>query len=452
MRDSMTRPWRRLSAGLAILLWSGCAARAPFDPNAPATQLRQRTGADVRLEGGVSAAIPAGVRFDDGLTSDEAVAVALWNNAAFQISVSDLGFARADLLEAGVLTNPVLSLLFPVGPKQFEGTLRWPIEVLWERPRRVAAARLALDAAAQRLIQAGLDLVASVRLAYVDLGLAIDREQVAKEASALLARIDTLTQSRLSAGDISALEAATARVDAARAAQEAQRLAYDVTIARQRLLLLLGQPADLPPFTLARAASGVPCGPTADLLREALAARPDARAAEIGVEAAAARLGWERTKILAATAVMDANGQGREGFEIGPGVDLGLPIFNRNQGPRARAAAELQRAAATYAAVQQQIGLDVREASSLLDQARESLATWQSDVVRPLETTVADADAAYREGEVSYLFVLENTRRLVDARVRERELLADQQRARARIERAVGRSCGVPPQEIARAQ
>ena len=219
----MTRPYRRLAVGFAILLWSGCAGRAPFDPKAPATGIRQRTGAEARLEGGVSATIPAGVRFDDGLTSDEAVAVALWNNAAFQISVSDLGFARADLLEAGVLTNPVLSLLFPVGPKQFEGTLRWPIEVLWERPRRVAAARLALDAAAERLVQAGLDLVASVRLAYVDLGLAIDREQVAKEAAALLARIDTLTQSRLSAGDISALEAATARIDAARGAQDAQR-------------------------------------------------------------------------------------------------------------------------------------------------------------------------------------------------------------------------------------
>jgi outer membrane protein, heavy metal efflux system len=448
----MTRPYRQLALGFAILLWSGCAGRAPFDPKAPSTGIRQRTGADARLEGGVSATVPAGVRFDDGLTSDEAVAVALWNNAAFQISVTDLGFARADLLEAGVLTNPVLSLLFPVGPKQFEGTLRLPIEVLWERPRRVAAARLALDAAAERLIQAGLELVASVRLAYVDLGLAIDREQVAKEAAALLVRIDTLTQSRLSAGDISALEAATARIDAARAAQEAQRLVHDVTIARQRLLLLLGQPTDLPPFALVPATSDARCGPPADLLREALAARPDARAAEIGVQAAAARLGWERTRILALTAVLDANGQGKEGFEMGPGVDLGLPIFNRNQGPRARDKAQLQRAAATYAAVQQQIGLDIREASSLMDQARESLTTWRGNIVAPLQTTVTDAEGAYREGEVSYLFVLENTRRLIDARIRERELLADEQRARARIERAVGRSCNAPAQEVTRAR
>jgi hypothetical protein len=67
------------------------------------------------MSGILPADIPSGIRLDDGLTPDEAVAVALWNNAAFQVSVSALGFARADLLEAGVLTNPVLSLLFPVG-------------------------------------------------------------------------------------------------------------------------------------------------------------------------------------------------------------------------------------------------------------------------------------------------------------------------------------------------
>ena len=45
--------------------------------------------------------LPAGVRIDDGLSRDEAVAIALWNNAAFQVSVSQLGFARADLVDAG---------------------------------------------------------------------------------------------------------------------------------------------------------------------------------------------------------------------------------------------------------------------------------------------------------------------------------------------------------------
>jgi cobalt-zinc-cadmium efflux system outer membrane protein len=391
-----------------------------------------------------------GLRLDDGLTPDEAVAVALWNNAAFQVSVSQMGFARADLLDAGVLTNPVLSLLFPVGPKQLEATLRWPVEVLWERPRRVAAAQLAADVAAQRLVQAGLDLVLAARTAYTDLSLATDRQQLATETAALLARIDTLTQSRLAAGDIGELEARAARLDAARGQQDAERAAHDVALARDRLRLLMGLTPDTHPFSLAPpTAPTATCGPAAELLREALVARPDVRAAELGVEMAAARLGWEKSRILTLTAVLDANGQGREGFEAGPGVDMSLPIFNRNQGGRARATAELQRASAAYAVIQQQVGLELREASAQFDQAHESLAAWRDRIVPALQTNVTDAERSFAEGETSSLFVLENRRRLAEARVRERELAAEEQRARARVERAVGRSCSAPSQEAA---
>ena len=39
-----------------------------------------------------------GLHLDDGLTESEAVAIALWNNAAFQLDLASLGFARADLI------------------------------------------------------------------------------------------------------------------------------------------------------------------------------------------------------------------------------------------------------------------------------------------------------------------------------------------------------------------
>ena len=94
--------------------------------------------------------VPPGVNVDDGLTPDEAVALALWNNPAFLVTLDDLGFARADLIEARQIRNPVLSLLFPWGPKQFEATLQLPIDAIWQRPRRVKAAQFDADAMAAR--------------------------------------------------------------------------------------------------------------------------------------------------------------------------------------------------------------------------------------------------------------------------------------------------------------
>lgn len=438
-----------LAAGL--LFASGCATPAPVTPQHAVDQLRARTGAAPRLDGTLPPGVPAGINLDDGVASDEAVAVALWNNAAFQVAVSDLGFARADLIEAGLLTNPVLSLLFPLGPKQLESTLRWPVEVLWQRPRRVAAARLAADAVAERLIQAGLDLVLSVRVAHTDLDMAIRRERLATEIAALAGRIATHAATRLDAGDISALDARAAQIDAAGAAQHAQRAAHDVTMARERLRLLLGLTGRADALNPTPPAATLPdCGSTPDLRKTALAARPDVRAAEIGVEAAAAKLGWEKSRVLALTAVLDANGQGREGFEAGPGLDVGLPLFSRNQGGRARAEAELQRASATYLATQQRASFEVQEALTQLEQRGQWLAGWRTAVVAPLQENQAGTERQFAAGDVSALAVLDYQRRLMDAQLRELELQADLMRDRARLERAIGRSCGAPFQENTR--
>ncbi len=433
-----------LLLGAAVTTLSCASARPPVAT--PVTdRILSATGAAARIHAPGVADVPPSVDPQDGLSSDEAVATALWNNAAFQVTLSQLGFARADLVEAGMLTNPVLSLLFPLGPKQFEATLRWPIEVLWERPKRRAAAQLALDATASSLVQSGLELALAVRLSHADYALAIDRQRLATDTASALERIDTLTQSRLAAGDIGALEARVARVDAARGRQDADRAAHDVRLARERLRLLMGLAAnDAVVDRIQASLAPDTCGAAADLLPRALAARPDVRAAEIAVEAAAARLGWERRRVLAFTAVLDANGQGTQGFEAGPGVDVGLPIFNRNQGGRLRAQTELQRASAAYVAIQQQIGLDVREAVTLLDQAQESRTAWRTTLVTPLEANLADAEDAYRAGDNSFLFVLENSRRLIEARLRERELAADETRALARIERATGAKCAPP--------
>ena len=438
----MVRLLLLLAAAVTTL---SCASARPPVASPVTDRILSTTGAAARIHAPGLAELPPTVDPQDGLSSDEAVATALWNNAAFQVTLSQLGFARADLVDAGMLTNPVLSLLFPLGPKQFEATLRWPIEVLWERPKRRAAAQLALDVTASSLVQSGLDLALAVRLSHADYSLAIDRQRLATETAAALERIDTLTQSRLAAGDIGALEARVARVDAARGRQDADRAAHDVRLARERLRLLMGLAADDSAVDRiqASAAPGA-CGAAADLLPRALAARPDVRAAEIAVEAAGARLGWERRRVLAFTAVLDANGQGTQGFEAGPGVDVGLPIFNRNQGGRLRAETELQRASAAYVAIQQQVGLDVREAVTLLDQAQESRTAWRTTLVTPLEANLADAEDAYRAGDSSFLFVLENSRRLIEARLRERELAADEARALARIERATGAKCAPP--------
>src|SRR5262245_1864224 len=76
----------------------------------------------------------AGVSLDEGVTEDEAVAIALWNNPALQAELTALGLARADLIQAGQLSNPTLTMIFPFSARILESVANWPFEALWQRP------------------------------------------------------------------------------------------------------------------------------------------------------------------------------------------------------------------------------------------------------------------------------------------------------------------------------
>src|SRR5262245_34835584 len=171
---------------LFVMGITGCAARSPYTRDAVSRALAERTSHTLRATTTPAASqVPTGVSLTDGLTADEAVALALWNNAQFQADLTELGFARADLIEAGLLRNPVLSLLFPVGPKQLEAALSLPIEVLWQRPQRVAAAKLDAQRVAENLVQHGLDLARDAQIAYARLMLAQAHKQISEEDARL---------------------------------------------------------------------------------------------------------------------------------------------------------------------------------------------------------------------------------------------------------------------------
>ena len=184
--------------------------------------IRTRANAGIRVEG--TEPLPPDVAVDDGLTSEEAVAIALWNSPSFQATLADLGIARADLVEAGLLRNPVFSLLFPVGPKQLEWTLQFPFDVIWQRPKRVAAAQLNAQAVGERLVWDAPDARrADTNGACRRASIADRRLQLTIENADLGAATDAASPRRAQAGDISELEARSARSDAARVQVDAAR-------------------------------------------------------------------------------------------------------------------------------------------------------------------------------------------------------------------------------------
>jgi cobalt-zinc-cadmium efflux system outer membrane protein len=434
---------RLAAAALTVLcavVLTGCVASSEHVERAHLSgEFQQHTRLAIRTEASTTNSFPPKVELADGLTEDEAVAMALWNNAAFQENLSRLGLARGDLAQAGLLSNPTLSVLFPLGPKQLEFAATFPLEALWLRPRRVAIAQLDARRVADGLLQNGLDLVRDVRAGLSDLELARDRLRLSRDAVVLRERIAKITEARQRAGEGNALDTLAAQAEVARARDDADRCARDVTAARERLLFFLGWDSQAPPGEFVPI--GAPPALSAsieDLERRALAGRPDLRACELALEAAGQRAGLAKAEMFALSGMIDANGSGKQGFEIGPGAQLPIPIFNQNQAGHARARAELERATWSCIGAQQRIRLEVREAHTKYQQAAEAVRNWNNKLVPSLEELARRSEKAYELGEMPPLAVQENARQLLTGRVRQAELAADLRRAWAELERSVG--------------
>lgn len=390
--------------------------------------------------------LPNGAVIDDGLLEDEAVLIALWNNAAFQELLTEIGIAQGDLVQAGLLPNPEVVYFFPVTDKPYKYLVDFPIEALWLRPIRIAAAEAESYRVCQRLSQAGLDLIRDVRQAYADVLLAEGRLRVGQEAIELRQKIANLAQVRLEAGDISAQELATARIDVLAAEQDVVRLSHDVALAQERLLNLLGLGLERPPLKLESPPTPSTENLNADILAgEAIETRPDARAAAENAAAAAERLRLAKTSWFRMMGILDATSGTRTGHEFGPGLRLTLPIFQGNEGAIARAAAEWERAERGRVTVRDRIVMDVHLAHERFAQSRAEMDFLESKVMPEVTAAIGRAELAYREGDAPYIVALQTTRQLIDARFRHEQLAADLHRAWAELERSVGRRLDPSP-------
>jgi cobalt-zinc-cadmium efflux system outer membrane protein len=429
----------RRSTFLVLFALGACAASTQdFGQPFVSSQIEARTGHALAQ---ASVDLPPDCDLDDGATVDEAVALALWRNADFAAALAELDLRRSDLVEAGLLPNPMMAVLFPLGPKQFEFVAKVPLEALWLRERRIVAAEFDYERTANQLVGSGLDLIATVREAFADLELATQRIALARERAVLREQLSEFDAARLRNGDASALEAVLARGELS----QARALVFDAELARdnalEQLRALLSLEQELPALQFVsepQPQSGVPLD-VATCVELAMAARPDVRALELALEAAGERAGLARDEYMTISALLDANGSGTDGFEAGPGIEMPLPIFQRGEIAGARADAELRRAMKQYVALRQRVQLEVRAAHIAL--ARAVLAREAADETLQWLGAARDGAAVRsRGGETGARPLLEAELSRLDGRMRAAQAETQLRKSRARLERAVGRS------------
>lgn len=353
------------------------------------------------------------------LTREEAVELALERGTRAALASATARAARAGVLGARALANPALSATYSKSVPQYHAIVDVPLDFLVQRPSRVSAALSASEAARYRLSFARAAVAFDVDTLYTRAAAQSARAALSRANSVDADSLLTVARVRLDAGDASELDVELARVNAGQAENAAAAdslgtisalldLQSALGIPYARVTVVLADTLALPSTdSLARLAStagqavppGVPL-PVAAAEQEVLSTEQSLALERRGV--------WSGLALEAGIETHDPTGSER-GILPTFGLSIPLPLFSRNRGAIALAAATRDRARVELAAAR-------RESASLVASARRGLAAAASRAARDRQL-VASADRvarmaleAYAEGAYPLANVLEAQR------------------------------------------
>lgn len=328
----------------ALPLLAGCVSTSPepaFQDVARLVEARSghaiSWGRETAEDPEIAAAIDR--LLGEELTADRAVSVALLANPSLRATFEDLAIAQADLVQAGLLKNPVLgagivgSGLFLSIEQDFLDLAMIPMR------KRVAASEL--EAAKLRVGDRVLALAAEVRSAFFAAQAAaqiVAMRRLVREASEAAAE---LARRQHEAGTISDLALATELSLASQVRIDLQRAEGDAVIERERLTRLLGLWGERTGYRIGAKLPELPAEEASldHLERLAIEKRLDVAAARREVESLEYALSMAKTFRWAGfvdVQVEAAKERGERRISFGPSASLELPVFDQRQAPIAK--------------------------------------------------------------------------------------------------------------------
>ncbi|MBW8756834.1 MAG: TolC family protein [Burkholderiales bacterium] len=408
-------------AATAALALAGCASFSADGGMSRVSRLTQeRTGHPVAFQRDPQDADAARSRVADllktPLTADGAIEMALLNNRMLQQQLGNVGVSEADLVQAGRLRNPAISLgrLAGGGALEIDRSVMFDVLGLLTLPSRSRIAQGRFD---QAQLQAASDAVAvaqQARQAYVDAVAARQLEAYARQVMEAADAADEVAKGMLRAGNASKLDQMREQAFHADATAQVARSHQQALSARERLVRALGLGDEQAQLQLPDRLPDLP-GDVAepqDAERAALDKRLDVLMARRDAESTASQLGL--TRATGFIDVLDAGWQNKSQRgapqERGGQVQFELPIFDFGGAGRARAEAVYMQAVNRAAATAVNARSEVREAYAGYRSAFE-LARHYRDEVVPLHRRISEETVLRYNGMLVDVFEL-----LADAR------------------------------------
>jgi len=382
---------------------------------------------------------------NEKLSVDEAAQIALLNNPALQVEYEELGIAQADLVQAGLLSNPIFSGSW----REPDGAGKTNSEYMIEQDfLELLFLPLNKKMAKEQFIQVKhlvgnslLNFTSEVRTAYYELqsdnqmyGLHEKYMQAAEAASELARR-------QFDAGNISPIVLAKRKADYHELKLKLIRIKTEMRSKQEILSRLMGLSESKKNWLIKDA---LPQLPEADLqvanLEDlAIEQRLDLAAAQQEIKIVEKSFKLAKLGFLSSLDVGASTEEEPDGSRVtGPEVSLGVPLFDRGQAARAKAHAMLRQSQEKVRALEAEIRSEVRLETDRMLTARKSVEYYINTIIPVHEEIVEHSQKEYNFMLHGVYELLQDKQKEISIRQEYIEALKEYWIARSDLERAIG--------------
>ena len=386
------------------------------------------------------------------LTLDLAIEILLDRNPTILAERQNVAVARAGVVSARQLPNPVLAYeAESAGASALPDTSFWDdqdLNLTIEQRIRIGGSRSRLGRVADEAVlgaQATLQdtirrLTLELKGRYWGVVLAAQQVELATEVLGQFDQVVRLTEQRYEQGEASGLEVSRLRTERLRFFNDQVIAELGLANAKVALLELLGARALSADFEIEEElAFDRVTVELQDLQEEALRRRPDLAAQGARVEQA--RRGQDYERSLRVPDLVPYFGYNRDFGQdnLTFGVSVAVPIFDRNQGGIARAVAETDREQQALRAGELVVRREVHQAVNSVAAHARLVEAMQTDYVPNADRARDIAQASFALGALDLIAFLDAERAYRETLRGYYQALHDHQVSRFVLEAAVGR-------------
>ncbi len=378
------------------------------------------------------------------LSQENAVRIALINNRALQQTYEEIGISQSELVQAGLMSNPLLGYSIGRGGGVTTSTVSLDVaflDLLWI-PLRRELGGLALEETKYRVGDEVLKTIKEVKKAYIDARVA--QEQVALFSAQLKSHEASvqLAIRQNTAGNLSKRDLLKIQDTYAHARLESIQLHRNNAVAREVLNRLLGVYGAQTYYTLEPKSLKLsePLPTQEDLERYAIGHRLDMKAAILKVDYAAVQAGYvKKTRLLddVELSAVSEKTTGEDRFNTF-GIKIPIPLFDFGQGRVSHSQALYNQSVHRLYEAAVNIRSEVREAYASSRYAYDR-AYETNEVIVPTNKQILEETQLFYNGMLDGIYeLLEDQRRYGEAKIQSLNAIGEYQKAQADLDYVLG--------------